>query len=190
MNILHRYGLDLLLKFYILLFLMFLPGCAQPPKPTTLEIPREPIIIGIHEPSNSVLMSAIEDYINLRMAPSYTQFEYTRIDLDNDGRRDAIVMLKSPSNFWCSDYGCRLVIFKANNKNFGLLGEMSQVRGPLLVSNQTSNGWRDIVIREDGRGARARHVLMKFNGMSYPSNSQYEKTYFNIDEFNGTRILP
>ena len=177
-------------RFKILLVVLLLSGCGAAPKPTTLEIPRAPVIMGIHEPSNSVLMSAIEDYINLRMAPSYTRFEYARIDLYMDGRRDAIVMLKSPSNFWCHDYGCRLVIFKANNQNFGLLGEMSQVRGPLLVSNQTTNGWRDIVIREDGRGARARHVSMKFNGISYPSNSQYERTYFNIDEFNGTRILP
>ncbi len=181
---------DIYSLFIIFLTSIILTSCAQEPKPHILELPKPQPLLGIHEPNNSVLMSAIEDYIKLRLAPSFTRFEYARIDLNNDGRRDAIVMFKSPNNFWCHEYGCRVVIFKAHNENFGLLSEMSLVRGPLLISESTTNGWRDIIIREDGRGAKARYVAMRFNGISYPPNSQYERTYYNINNFNGTRILP
>lgn len=177
-------------KYLTIMTILIVSGCASKPEPSILHIPAPAPFIGIKDPNNQVLMSAIEEYIALRKGPKFSRFEYSRIDLNNDSRKDAIVMFKSPSSFWCHDHGCRTIIFKANNDNFGLLTEINKVRGPLHINYSTTNGWRDIILREDGRGARARHVALKFNGISYPSNSQYEMTYFDLTKLNGTRILP
>ena len=142
------------------------------------------------DPSDAALVDSIQQYVNNRQGPANTRFEYVRIDLNDDGRRDAIVMMKLPYSFWCKKEGCRTVIFEADNEKFDVTTEMTLVRGPILISETKTNDWKDIIIREDARISDARHVLMQYNGASYPSYTDTQPTFAVLREFNGQRVLP
>ena len=165
-------------------------ACSSAPDP---EPHRLVVNYGAHtnkDPTDKALINSIQQYVNQRQGPANTRFEYVRIDLNDDGRRDAIVMMKLPYSFWCKEEGCRTVIFEADSGSFDVTTEMTLVRGPILISESKTNDWKDIIIREDARARDARHVLMQYNGASYPSYTDRQPTFSVLREFSGQRVLP
>lgn len=127
------------------------------------------------DPENSVLNAAIQDYLVANKAPLFSRYDFTRVDLDNDGRREGLVMMKGPHNYWCDANGCSLVVFRAANDHFTFASEIFPVRGPLYVSQEKSAGWRDIIVRVSGQSyAKAKDVALQFDGHKYPRNPFFE----------------
>lgn len=145
------------------------------------------------DPSDDVFRVAIKDYLAQHNAPASSQYEYVRQDLNGDGRREAIVMFQAPFYTWCSGDGCTMVVFKASNDHFSVVSQIAPVRGPLLISNAQSKGWRDLVIRVSGRLARPKDVAMKFDGTAYPKAPDFEPALpdvIQLANLNGTQIFP
>lgn len=103
-------------------------------------------------------------------APVASTYEFNRIDLDKDGLRDALVLLKSPYGYWCGMHGCALLVLQAENDNFQLVNAVQPIRTPLYISSQETNGWKDLVVRVSGRWDTAKDVALKFNGTQYPAD--------------------
>jgi hypothetical protein len=132
-------------------------------------------LAAIREPSSGQLLETVAAFIKSQGAPADSQYEFTRVDLDHDGRRDAIVMMKSPYNFWCNVNGCRMLVFQAGNDDFSLVSQIAPVRGPLIVSQNNTNGWRDLVVRVSGRmDWQAKNVALKYNGHNYPQQPDFQ----------------
>lgn len=167
-----------------------LAACSSAPKNEPHRLVFKHPTSGKKDPSDRVLIDAIQQYVDDRNAPANTRFEYVRVDLNEDGRRDALVMMKLPYSFWCKETGCRTVVFRADNTKFEVMSELTLVRGPILISETRTNDWKDIIIREDGRLSDARHVLMQHNGASYPSYTDRQPTFTLYQEFKGNRVLP
>lgn len=167
-----------LFPFLLLLLSFALAACGTPQyrQPADPLLPMPEGYYGVVEdPDERLLMAAVEDYLKHKGAPLFTRYEFSRIDLDNDTRRDAIVLMKTPNQYWCSFNGCRLAVFKAHNEGFELISEIEPVRGPLLVTEEETNGWRDIVVRISGRTHwEAKNVALKFDGRSYPAKPEFE----------------
>ncbi len=144
--------------------------------------------------SDGVFQDAVKMYLDACKGPQSSQYEYSREDLDGDGRREGIILLESPFYSWCTVDGCRMVIFKAEEKQFSVLSEISPVRGPLLLSDTRTNGWRDIVMRVSGRtGWAAKDVALKFNGATYPKQPAYVEplpSQVAMANINGTQLFP
>lgn len=145
------------------------------------------------DPDNDQLMHAITAYVAQNGAPANSQFEYTRIDLNNDTRREGLVMMKSPHQFWCGIYGCRMLVFQAHDEGFSFLNEIAPVRGPITVTEERTNGWRNMNLIVDGRtGWDRKQVALQFNGLAYPAQpaflpATYASTMLAGD---GVRIFP
>lgn len=127
-----------------------------------------------HDPDNEALAKAIMAYVGESKGPANSQYEFTRIDLDGDSRREGIVMMKNPHQFWCGIYGCRMAVFRAHNDGFAFMSEISPVRGPLTVSETRTNGWRDLLVMIDGRtGWDRKQVAVQFDGTTYPAQPAF-----------------
>lgn len=169
----------------------FLIGCASTPKEE--KGPLTPMISMDEDktPDNDILMAAVKDYVELKAGPANTRYEFTRLDLNNDGKQDALVLLKTPYSHWCGVTGCRMLVLEAKNGAFSLLSEVEMVRGPLLVTESAHSGWKDIVLRFDGIGQRAQHIALSHNGLRYPSNPLSRYASFSSSTLpQGTTVFP
>jgi hypothetical protein len=111
---------------------------------------------------------AMEDYIHFRSGPRSSRYDTIRIDLDGDGHNDGIALMATPYLSWCNDEGCHMIIMHAENGGFTLAGDIAPVRGPLIVSENRTNGWRDIVMHVQGHmDADAQDIALRYDGKSY-----------------------
>src|SRR5688572_9833502 len=53
---------------------------------------------------------------------------------------------------------------------YRLVGAIGLTHPPIAVSPQRSNGWRNLVVRVGGGGAKADDVELAFDGKTYPAN--------------------
>lgn len=169
---------------------LFLSACSSSGKSIkTAQL--TPMPLPVTEPSDSQLMAFVKSYVEEQQGPANSRFDYTRVDLNGDRRRDALILFKGPHTYWCGWTGCMMIVLKAENETFSLLSELTSVRGPLIVSNLTTNGWKDLVIRVSGTNLPDRNVVMKFDGRSYPSNPAGQTTITaRLSNIPGTRIFP
>ena len=129
-----------------------------------------PMPQGPVDPDNSAMVKAIQQFVAQQGAPAATSYNFSRIDLNGDGRREALVILKTPYGYWCGDYGCTMLVLKAHDEHFTLAGSIRPVRGPLYISDTQTRGWQDLIIRVSGRQDRAKDVLLRFDGRAYPND--------------------
>ena len=132
--------------------------------------PLIPIPSGPIDPDDAVLRAAVTDFLGSSGAPVASDYEFSRFDLDADGRRDALVLFKNPYGYWCDMHGCTMLVLKAGDDRFTLVNAIQPVREPLYISPDASNGWRNLVVRVSGRWDSAKDVAMRYNGQVYPEN--------------------
>ncbi|MCD8562806.1 MAG: hypothetical protein LRY54_01815 [Alphaproteobacteria bacterium] len=116
------------------------------------------------------MTQAIQSFLKDTKAPLYSEYEFTRTDLDSDGRREALVLFKTPYGFWCDGNGCTMLVMKANNDSFSLVGSVQPIRTPLEISDLKQNGWRTMIARVSGRNAPPKDVALTFDGSTYPQD--------------------
>ncbi|NCC21326.1 MAG: hypothetical protein EOM26_02560 [Alphaproteobacteria bacterium] len=125
---------------------------------------------------DSVLIASLQEIMKARGGPLNSRFDYTRIDLDNDGRKDALVYMKTPFQYWCGQHGCSMFVMRAGLETFELVSEIEPLRPPMIVANDTTNGWRDLIVRIDGRWSKTKDVALQFDGHDYPGNPEQAPT--------------
>lgn len=137
-------------------------------------------------------MDALSSWLEQNNAPPNTLYEFTRIDLDNDGRREGLVLMQGPHQAWCMEYGCSLFLFRAHDEGFSYLSEISPVRGPLVVAENRTSGWRDLIVHVSGRQSNdARNVSLKFDGTRYPPQpATAPEITVNMLQVEGIKIFP
>lgn len=155
---------------FLLIFMCLSVAACSTKRESAMDGPLLPMpAAAIRDPGNGEFMATIESYVHGKGGPAQTRYEFTRIDLNGDGRREGIVMLKAPHQYWCGFNGCPMAVFEARNDGFNLMSEISPVRGPLIVSEAKSGGWRDIIVRVSGRTAwETKDVALRFDGRTYP----------------------
>lgn len=148
--------------------------------------------IPVAEPSDDVLMSAVSEWLGQEGGSVNSRYEFTRVDLNRDGRREGLVLMQSPHQEWCMEYGCTLFVFQAHEDGFSFLSEISPIRGPMTVAEASTNGWRDIIAYVSGRdSADARNVALTFDGHSYPQQPAFLPAAAHAPTENeGVKIFP
>lgn len=132
---------------------------------------------GFDEPEDAALHTAMRAYIQSENAPANTLYDIARVDLDRDGRRDGLVLMKTPHTYWCDWSGCPLLVFRAKGAGFHYVSRTENVRGPIFVSRDKSSDWRKIIMRVSGTNTHDRNVVLTFNGIRYPQNTLSAPTY-------------
>lgn len=148
-----------------------LVGCAgnQPQSDSTLLIPLPPNPI---DPTDAQARTAIKEFLSSTGSPAASLYDIRRYDLNGDGRREAVVFIKSPFRFWCGTHGCTVLVFKAHDKHFTLVNDIQPVRAPIHVSANKTNGWHDLIVRVSGRWTESHDVALRFDGRRYPTNPE------------------
>lgn len=157
-----------------LILLVFLSGCSL----FSQEGPANEAVLLIIEPYDGYdlddgrVKQAVADYIEYKNAPAFTQYDFMRVDLNNDNHKDALVYLTAPYGQWCNAQGCSLLVFEAQPYGFALVGEISPVRAPVYinVAQDKKGQWHDMIVRVSGTEAKAKDVILRFNGSTYPSD--------------------
>lgn len=152
----------------LIVMIAALTGCASCKQ--TAEVESLQADTPFNDPGDHVLTQAVTEFLQQTESPVSSRYEFSRLDLDDDGRRDALVMFKNPYGYWCGTHGCTLLVMKANNNSFTLVNSIQPVRAPLHVSELRTNGWRNLITRVSGRQEKAKDVALQFNGRDYPQN--------------------
>lgn len=96
------------------------------------------------------------------------RYFYNAVDLNGDGAVETIVYLVGA--FACGSGGCTTLIFQSKGKTHKLMSRVLLVHNPILVSDQRTNGWRNLILYVAGGGAEAAYHLLKHSGSTYPQN--------------------
>lgn len=163
-----------MIRITALIALLFISACSS----STSTAPLTPLPAPVKEPSNEQLKADIQTYVRSVGAPAASGFQFNRIDLNGDGRREGLVLLNKPYGYWCEENGCQLLVFKANEDNFTFINTIKPIREPIYIENKLSHGWKNIVTRVSGRsGKAAKNVALKYNGNTYPTNPAQQEHF-------------
>lgn len=110
------------------------------------------------------LTSAVRAFAETRAIHDVPTFEHALVDLDGDGRADAVVLLESRG--WCGSGGCTMLVFRATDAGFDLVSYSTITNQPIRVSPEVSHGWKSLIVYSKNVG----NVLMRFDGSRYPLN--------------------
>jgi hypothetical protein len=178
-----------LMRFFVFVMIAVLTGCSGGPKPcekVTLLLPGP---TAPTDPSDEALRAAMQSFINESGAPAFSLYDFERVDLNGDGRRDALALFKNPYGYWCGLYGCTMLVLKASDTDFKIVNAVQPVRGPLIVSDQSTNGWKNIIVRVSGRWTETKDVALTFDGNGYPVSPPELPAYLAYAGEKNTRIF-
>jgi hypothetical protein len=91
-----------------------------------------------------------------------------RIDLNGDGREDALVLLQSRRH--CSARGCTLLVFERVGEEYELHSRLLLGRTPLIATESRTGGWRDLVAPMTSSAAGMRLMVVKHTPRGYPDD--------------------
>ncbi len=93
------------------------------------------------------------------------KYYYNKVDLNGDGKEEVFTVLYG---MYVSGSGGGSGLLFDNNYN--LVSTFTLVRTPIIISNNKTNGWNDILMYVSGGGIESFYAQMKFDGKTYPSN--------------------
>jgi len=98
----------------------------------------------------------------LAASPSYT---WEVVDLNDDGDDELFVYLLGW--FFCGSGGCNLQLLTRGEVGYTLVSEFSTSRTPVVVTSETSKGWKDFWRSRSRGGAAANYIADRFDGERY-----------------------
>ena len=167
----------------------------ESPSPEATESPSDNISLNktgkqVDEKIENNLTVAVNSYleelgVNLDTEQTY-KTEY--IDLNNDGIKDALILMNTPD--WCGTGGCSLFVFQGGEEKFEFLSSSSLIQQPFTISENQTNGWRNLIVEVRGGGATPQTVVLKFDGEIYPSNPSLEPPITEENTVEGVEVFP
>lgn len=92
---------------------------------------------------------------------------YNRVKLKNTSKYQILAYLEGPR--FCSGKGGTLVVLEEKNNDYVVTSKINDIIPPIIVSEDMSNGYNDLIVRVMNKGKSDFRVL-KYNGNSYPMN--------------------
>jgi uncharacterized protein len=89
-------------------------------------------------------------------------------DLNGDGKPELVVHVVGPMA--CGSGGCPTMVFTPAAAGYRLVSTISVSNPPVRVSATSTAGWRNLIVRVRGGGAKAGDVELISDGKGYPAN--------------------
>lgn len=115
-----------------------------------------------------------------------TRYYYNCIDLNGDGVNEIFVEVIGP--FTSGTGGDSAVIYKDNNGTLEEISDFTLIRNPIIISDEKSNGWNDIIVEYSGGGAPKKYAILKYDGNKYSKVNESE-TIDSIKDVSGVAII-
>ncbi len=101
------------------------------------------------------------------------RYYYNRVDLNGDEKPEVLVFVFGRD--MCGTGGCGALVFRSRGQKYELVTDISLARNPIIVSQQKTRGWNDLVLFVAGGGIiPGYYAVLRFNGRSYPENPTTE----------------
>ncbi|MCA1054435.1 hypothetical protein LCM10_05510 [Rossellomorea aquimaris] len=115
-----------------------------------------------------VLEKALIREFQLDQNTNGIKYYYNRIDLDGDGRLELFVYIVG--SYLCGTGGCSAAIFKEKRGDYVLVSRFSLVNNPVIISDNKTNGYHDIIMNVYGGGIEPFFAQLRYDGKTYPGN--------------------
>lgn len=117
----------------------------------------------------SAILDQLAGYDNCDADPGTgLRYFHNAVDLNDDGLAETIVYLVG--RYACGSGGCTSLIFRSNGETYEPMARVTLVNNPIVVSPQTTNGWRDLILHVAGGGAPSAYHVLEHSGTAYPEN--------------------
>ncbi|PFG11953.1 hypothetical protein [Bacillus sp. es.036] len=117
---------------------------------------------------DAALEEAFAKEFGLTKGADSIRYYYNKIDFNNDQIPETFVYLVGP--MVCGTGGCSGLLLEEKNGDYTVKSRFSLVRTPVIIQNETTNGWKNIVMYVAGGGIEPGYHKLKFDGENYPSN--------------------
>ena len=117
---------------------------------------------------DATLEEAFAKEFDLNKGTDFIRYYYNKIDLNDDQIPETFVYLVGP--MVCGTGGCSALLLEEKNGDYTVKSRFSLVRTPVIIQNETTNGWKNIVMYVAGGGIEPGYHQLKFDGENYPSN--------------------
>jgi len=165
----------------LFLLCLFLSSCGVS-KPTTTSL--TPLYQNGTDLSDEALFLAVDAFLKAKNAPLHSTYDFERIDLNDDGKREGIILFKTPHRHWCGWDGCKMVIFEQRRKKFMPQSLINSIRPPVMISPNTTHGWHDVIIRVSGINIPDKDIVMQYNQNTgqYPHSPLIAPTIYDVPD--------
>jgi hypothetical protein len=144
----------------------------------------------------AALLAASPDYTRsaVQASGSEARYAYGRVDLNGDGAEEVLAILMG--SIFCGTGGCSLLLLKDENDGYTVMNTFPISRLPVIVSNQKTAGWSDLVRPEYGGGVERSYVKHVFDGSRYvqaerlPGDVTPEGTWLLTGEYSYETGIP
>jgi len=90
------------------------------------------------------------------------------VDLNGDGKKEVVAHVAGP--MVCGTGGCTAFVFTPATEGYRVMARIRVVNVPILVSSNTTQSGRNLVVRIAGGGIKGGYSELKFDGTTYPLN--------------------
>lgn len=104
----------------------------------------------------------------------FTRYYYNRVDLNDDGKYEVIVYLVTANT--CNSKEYPILIFQPEGKGYRLVSHIGYGTAPIIVTEQMSYGWKDIVIHSKHQG-ESNYWFAQFDGEQYLGGAHSGRSY-------------
>ncbi|MHC1749401.1 MAG: M56 family metallopeptidase [Cellulosilyticaceae bacterium] len=115
-----------------------------------------------------------------------TKYYYNYVDLNNDGQKEIFVVVMGP---YTSGTGGNTALYIEPTKDGMVVKqEFTLIQTPLIISDKTTNGYKDIIVQNIGGGASGNYVALTYKDGKYATVNE-GTVVKNIKEVSGTAII-
>jgi hypothetical protein len=133
------------------------------------------------------LEDAFAKVYDLKRGVDEIRYYYNHIDLNGDGKEETFVLLVGPSV--CGTGGCSALVFSTEDDNYKLVSQFTLVNNPIIVSENKTNGWNNLIMQVSGGGIKSFYAEMKFEDDKYPLNPSMQPSVKSGTKVKGTAII-
>lgn len=97
------------------------------------------------------------------------RYYYNQFDLNGDKKPEVLVYLFG--NAVCGTGGCNALLLRRTTAGYKQVAFFGPVRNPIIVSQNKTNGWNDLIFFNSGGGiVNGYYSVCRFKGKTYPEN--------------------
>ncbi|HEY9661739.1 MAG TPA: hypothetical protein V6C65_25055, partial [Allocoleopsis sp.] len=133
------------------------------------------------------ILQAMPDYKGEMPEGFEIRYTYNRVDLDGDRTPEVLVYLSG--YYTCGSGGCTMMVFQPKGEGYQLVSQVRLVNAPVLVSDQATAGWQDLILYVAGGGVEPHYAMLQYDGKGYPLNPSLAPDVPNESVLKGTAIL-
>ena len=150
----------------LLVMVLYIAGVDGPAQPPTKLAGQS---VEPSTPMDVSLKRFIQNYAGKPSTDRPTRYLNAWIDLNGDGKKEAIVYLIGSS--WCGSGGCTTLVLGPTSSTYEVIARISIAQVPISVQTKSSHGWRNLTVWVYGGGIQdAYEAELQFDGRSNPSN--------------------